>query len=110
MPFAESQSLSPRMKPELHSSGTMDAADSYGVIIDGKPGPRYFNYQVHLCVTPHGTWIACWTQGSYEANPDQRVVVSRSADNGKTWSDEIVIEAAGVQYQIPAWIVSYVVP
>ncbi len=110
MPFGESQSLSPRMKPDLYSPGTMDAAESYGVIIDGKPGPQYFNYQVQLCMTPTGTWIACWTQGSYEANPDQRVVVSRSLDNGRTWSEEIVIEAAGEQYQVPAWIVSYVVP
>lgn len=110
MPFGESQSLSPRMKPELIGPGTMDAVDSYGVIIDGKPGPGYFNYQVQLCMTPVGTWIACWTQGSYEANPDQRVVVSRSIDQGKTWSWEIVIEAAGEQYQVPAWIVSYVVP
>ena len=110
MPFAEGQSLSPRVTPELLHPASMDAADAYGVIIDGKPGPTWFNYQVQLCVTPLGTWIACWTQGGHEANPDQRVVAARSTDGGRTWSEEIVIEAAGGDYRVPAWIVSYVVP
>jgi hypothetical protein len=110
MPFATGQSISPRVKPHLLHPASMDAADAYGVIIDGKPGPTWFNYQVQLCVTPHGTWIACWTQGGYEATPDQRVVVARSTDNGCTWGKEIVIEAAGSDYRVPAWIVSYCVP
>jgi hypothetical protein len=88
----------------------MDAADAYGVIIDGQPGPTWFNYQVQLCVTPRKTWIACWTQGGYESNPDQRVVVARSLDEGRTWGAEIVIEASAPGYRVPAWIVSYVVP
>jgi len=88
----------------------MDAADAYGVIIDGEPGPTWFNYQVQLCVTPKNTWIACWTQGGYESNPDQRVVVARSLDEGRTWGSEIVIEEADEHYRVPAWIVSYAVP
>jgi len=88
----------------------MDAADAYGVIIDGEPGPTWFNYQVQLCVTPKNTWIACWTQGGYESNPDQRVVVARSLDEGRTWGSEIVIEGADEHYRVPAWIVSYAVP
>jgi hypothetical protein len=88
----------------------MDAVDAYGVVIEGQPGPTWFNYQVQLCVTPKNTWIACWTQGGYESNPDQRVVVARSLDAGRTWDAEIVIEASAPGYRVPAWIVSYVVP
>jgi hypothetical protein len=88
----------------------MDAANAYGVVIDGRPGPTWFNYQVQLCVTPKNTWIACWTQGGYESNPDQRVVAARSLDQGRTWGAEIVIEASAPNYRVPAWIVSYVVP
>jgi hypothetical protein len=110
MPFAEGQSVSPRVtKAGLHPR-SRDAADAYGVVIDGQPGPRFFNYQVQLCVTPKGTWIACWTQGSYEANPDQRVVAARSLDGGRTWESEFAIEEAGGKYQVPAWIVPFVVP
>ena len=110
MPFAEGQSVSPRVTPELLHPASMDATDAYGVIIDGQPGPTFFNYQVQLCVTPRGTWVACWTQGSYEAEADQRVVVSRSVDGGRTWGAEIVVEEAGDEYQVPAWVVSYCVP
>lgn len=110
MPFAEGQSVSPRVIPELLHPASMDAADAYGVIIDGRPGPAWFNYQVQICLTPKGTWIACWTQGGYEANPDQRVVAARSLDGGRTWGREIVIEAAGSGYRVPAWIVSFCAP
>jgi hypothetical protein len=110
MPFAEGQSVSPRVRKELLHPKSMDAADAYGVIIDGQPGPRFFNYQVQLAVTPKGTWIACWTQGGYEANPDQRVVAARSRDGGRTWGPEFAIEEPGEHYQVPAWIMPFVVP
>lgn len=110
MPYSEGQSVSPRVTKEILHPKSMDAADACSVIIDGEPGPRFFNYQAQLCVTPKGTWIACWTQGSYEADSDQRVVAARSEDNGQTWSKEIVIEGSGGTYHVPAWIVSFVVP
>ena len=68
MPFAEGQSLSPRVKPEWLHPCSMDTANAFGVIIDGQPGPTWFNYQVQLSVTPRGTWIACWTQACYESD------------------------------------------
>jgi hypothetical protein len=88
----------------------MDAAVAHGVIVDGQPGPTWFNYQAQLCLTPRGVWIACWTQGGHEANPDQRVVAARSTDEGRTWGAEIVIEAAASSYRVPAWIMSFCVP
>lgn len=110
MPFAKGQSLSPRVKPGMLHPASMDAAAAYGVVINGEPGPTWFNYQVQLCRTPRGTWIACWTQGGYEAHPDQRVVAARSLDEGWTWSREIVIEPSGENYHVPAWIMSFCVP
>jgi len=110
MPFAGAQSQSPRVTPELLHPASMDAAQAHGVIISGQPGPTFFNYQVQLCQTPRGTWIACWTQASFESDPNQRVVAARSQDEGRSWSEEIVIEPAGRHYQMPAWIVSFVVP
>ena len=110
MPFAPAQSQSPRVVTELLHPASMNAAQAHGVIIAGQPGPRYFNYQVQLCQTPRGTWIACWTQASFESDPNQRVVAARSLDAGRTWSDEIVIEAAAGHYQVPAWVVSFCVP
>jgi len=83
VPFAEGQSLSPRVTPGMLHPASMDAAAAYGVVINGEPGPTWFNYQVQLCRTPRGTWIACWTQGGYEAHPDQRVVAARSLDDGR---------------------------
>ncbi len=110
MPFKKEQSEFQRADAEELHPDSMDAADAYGVVINGRPGPRWFNYQVQLCVTPRGTWIACWTQGASESTSDQRVVAARSTDNGKTWSKELVIEPAAGGYHVPAWIVSYVVP
>ncbi len=110
MPFAAGQSGSPRVTAEVLHPASMAAADAFGVIIDGQPGPTWFNYQAQLCLTPRGTWIACWTQGGYEANPDQRVVAARSTDGGRTWGAEIVIEAAAHDYRVPAWITGFCVP
>lgn len=103
-------SASPRVTADVLHRCSMDAANAWGVVIDGKPGPRFFNYQVQLVVTPKGTWLACWTQGTIEAAADQRVVVARSLDGGRSWSSEIAVEEAGGDYRVPAWGVPFVVP
>ena len=36
--------------------------------------------------TPPGTFVGFWTQSTFENAGDQRVVVSRSLDRGRTWS------------------------
>jgi len=43
----------------------------------------------HFLVVPTltGDFLAFWTQASWEASADQRVVVSRSADRGESWSN-----------------------
>src|SRR6188474_1857963 len=50
------------------------------------------NQQVVSAATPKGTLIVTWTLGAWESAPDHRVVVSRSTDDGKTWSHPLVID------------------
>jgi len=44
------------------------------------------NQQVVGIVTKVGSYVVTWTMASEEGKPDQRVVVSRSTDEGATWS------------------------
>jgi len=50
------------------------------------------NQHFNVVVTPEGTFLAFWTQGSRESDPDQRTVMSRSTDRGRTWSPYVVID------------------
>lgn len=94
---------------DLHPK-SMSVYDSYALVQPAGAGAKSFNYQQYVTVTPRGTWIVCWTQGTTEATPDQRVVCRRSEDHGKTWSDEIVIEEASPVYKVPAWVMPFTVP
>ena len=40
---------------------------------------------------PDGSLMAVWTQSSYEGKPDQRIVFSRSLDQGNTWTPPVKI-------------------
>ena len=70
------------------------------------------NQQVVGVVTKKGTYLAVWTMASTEASKDQRVVASRSTDQGVTWSVPGVIDgdsktnpgsaSYGVPFVIPA--------
>ena len=110
MPYREGEYVSPRVSKELLHPDSLDAADAPSVVIKGKPNEYFFNYQVQLCAAPDETYIACWTQGSYESDPDQRVVISRSKDGMSSWGEPLVVESAASRYRVPAWIVSFVVP
>jgi hypothetical protein len=109
-PAFATRSASPRVTAAALHPASMDATQSWGVVIDGQPGPRFFNYQVQLVLTPPGTWIACWTQGGYESDANQRVVVARSRDGGRSWSSEVPVEEAGADCRVPAWGMPFVVP
>jgi hypothetical protein len=50
------------------------------------------NQQVVAAHTPRGTLIVTWTMGEYESAPDHRPVVSRSTDDGRTWSNPLVLD------------------
>lgn len=62
--------------------------------------------------TPKRTFLAIWTQASKENNPDQRLVLSRSDDQGKTWSKPTVF-AGGPKSpdgRMASWGFPFVVP
>jgi len=50
------------------------------------------NQQVNAVLTPKGTLVVVWTMASVEGRLDQRVVVSRSGDRGRTWSQPKVLD------------------
>lgn len=50
------------------------------------------NQQVNAVLTPRGTFVVVWTMASVEGRLDQRVVVSRSRDRGRTWSRPKVLD------------------
>ncbi|MBM3213358.1 exo-alpha-sialidase [Candidatus Poribacteria bacterium] len=52
------------------------------------------NQQIIVTPTPRGTFLATWTMSTHENHPDQRIVVSRSGDRGRTWSAPVVIDGA----------------
>src|SRR5262245_24114511 len=74
------------------------AEDFYAQVKASGTGQTETNVQPYITFTAKGTWIVSWTQTSEEVEPgqrpDQRAVCSRSTDAGRTWSAEIVIEAA----------------
>ncbi len=52
------------------------------------------NQHLNVVATPGGAFLATWTSGTQEAHPDQRIVASRSADQGRTWSAPQTIDGA----------------
>jgi len=57
------------------------------------------NQQVVAAATPKGSLIVTWTEGAYESAPDHRQVVSRSTDQGRTWSPPLVLDSQSVDKQ-----------
>lgn len=62
--------------------------------------------------TPKRTFLGFWTQASKENNPDQRVVMSRSCDQGRSWSRPQVIagDRKGTTGLIASWQFPVLVP
>lgn len=49
------------------------------------------NQQVVGTVTKKGAYLVTWTMASVESKPDQRVAISRSIDQGRSWSGAQII-------------------
>jgi len=56
-----------------------------------KTGSDAANQHLLVVPTPAGTFLAFWTQASEENAPDQRIVVARSEDRGRTWGRPMVL-------------------
>lgn len=57
------------------------------------------NQEIIVTPLPSGDFLATWTMSTHENHPDQRVVVARSKDKGKTWSTPVVIDGATPEQQ-----------
>lgn len=82
------------------------AEDISAVVFDAcRSKPEFFVYvpaehtgrdaeNQHFIVTPtpKGAFLAVWTQSSTENKPDQRIVVRRSTDRGRTWGEVVEID------------------
>ena len=70
-------------------------------------------HNVHfiVTVTPSGTFLGTWTQADELHGPNQRVVVARSLDRGRTWSVPTVVDhpEPGTE-NIASWSFFVVVP
>lgn len=53
------------------------------------------NQHFNVVATPTGAFLATWTTATREADPNQRVVFSRSTDRGLTWSEPQTIDGPG---------------
>ncbi len=63
----------------------------FTVFVPSQPGNR-FNDHFHVLEDPaRGLLYAFWTQGSFEAANDERVVFSKSADRGRSWTDPVML-------------------
>jgi len=75
-------------------------------------GPEATNQHFLVVPTPQRTFLAFWTQASHENDPDQRVVMSRSLDQGETWSKPVLLagDSSGKSGRLASWQFPVVVP
>lgn len=52
-----------------------------------------------LIVLPDGSWLATWSQGSFEGALDERIVGAVSRDTGRTWSEPRPITVSTPQFR-----------
>lgn len=61
---------------------------------DDPNGPDGQNQHLNAIVTPGGAYLATWTSATVEAADNQRVMFSRSADRGRTWTTPALLDGA----------------
>jgi len=68
----------------------------------------------HFLVVPAANreFLAFWTQATHENDPDQHVVMSRSRDQGRTWTRPLTIagDPSGESGRIASWQFPVIVP
>ena len=75
-------------------------------------GPEATNQHFLVVPTPARTFLAFWTQATHENDPDQRVVMSRSTDRGRSWTKPVVLagDPTGRKERLASWQFPVVVP
>ena len=69
------------------------------------------NEHILVVPSPKGTFLAFWTQSSYEGDNMHRLVISRSKDRGRTWSEPVEIDGRdGNDGKIANWGFPIIVP
>jgi hypothetical protein len=78
----------------------------------GWGGPDSTNQHFIVVPTPKRTFLAFWTQAEAENGPDQHVVMSRSDDQGRTWTRPVTLagDPSGKSGRIASWQMPFVVP
>jgi len=71
-------------------------ADLVVYVPEHQKGERAENQHFLVTPTPAGTFLAAWTRATQENHDDQGIVVSRSLDRGKSWSEPVRIAGANM--------------
>jgi len=80
-------------KPDLNTELRRTQPDYVVYVPRSMDGSTHDTGNEHFLVFdgPDGSLMAVWTQSTFEGLPDQRIVFSRSGDEGRTWSEPRVI-------------------
>lgn len=80
--------------------------------IPSRPQGEGTNQHFLVVPTPQRTFLAFWTQATHENDPDQHVALSRSTDQGRTWSPPVTLagDPTGKSGRIASWQFPFVVP
>ena len=73
--------------PQSFDGSTGDTGNEHFLVFDG----------------PDGSLMAVWTQSTYEGQPDQRLVFTRSDDEGRTWAAPQIIAGNPQTGEMASW-------
>jgi hypothetical protein len=105
--------LSPALIVVCAGCGALVSRPDFVVFKPSSAGANNGTNQHFLVVpTPERSFLAFWTQASQENDPNQRVVMSRSEDTGRSWSPPVVLagDPTGVSGRMASWQFPVVVP
>lgn len=84
-------------------------ADFQIYIPESETGEDAANQHLTVLALRNGDLLATWTTGRLEGSASQRVVISRSRDDGKTWSSPECFASAADDGFIASWSFPFVV-